>query len=128
MIYVLDASAAVEIALKGAGAIDMINRILTAEKVIAPALFAAETGNVFRKYVQGGFLDEEQGLDLYKTTIRMVDEFTSIEALNEEAFFEAVKLSHSLYDMLYLVLARRSGAKLLTCDEKMRQLFEERFA
>jgi len=122
MICVIDSSAAVEIVLKKNGAVDLINRIMAADKVIAPALFYAETGNVFRKYIQGGFLEKEQGIALYLTAIRIVDEFADIAELNDEAVHEAIRLNHSVYDLLYLVLARRNGAKLLTCDKKLQAL------
>jgi len=124
MICVIDASAAIEIVLKKSGATDLINRIMVAEKVIAPALFYAETGNVFRKYIQGGFIEKEQGISLYRTAIQIVDDFTELYTLNEEAFHEAVRLNHPVYDLYYLVLARRNAAKLLTCDKKLASLYE----
>ena len=123
MICVIDASAAVEIAMKKSGAADLINRIMAADKVIAPTLFHAEVGNVFRKYVQGGHIDEGQALSLYRTAIRIVDEFADIQTLADEAVVEAIRLSHSVYDMFYLILARRNGAKLLTCDKKLQAVY-----
>ena len=122
MICVIDANAAAEIVLKRSAAIDLINRIFAADRVIAPSLFYAETANTFRKYVQGGFLDKEKGDELYRKAIQIVDEFVDIAELSEEAFHEAIRLKHSAYDMFYLVLARRNGAKLLTCDKKLQQL------
>ena len=124
MICVLDASAAVEITLGKPGAIDLINRLMPADKVIAPTIFLAETANTFRKYAQGGFLSKEKAFDLYKTAIHLVDKFTDIAEISDEAFHEAIRLNHPVYDMLYLVLARRNGAKLLTCDKKLRLLFD----
>ena len=123
MICVIDSSAAVDIVLKKGGAIDLINRIISADKVIAPALFYSEVGNVFRKYIQGGYLEKEHGLALFRTAIRIVDEFTDIAELNEEAVHEAIRLDHSVYDLLYLILARRNGAKLLTCDKKLQAIY-----
>jgi predicted nucleic acid-binding protein len=123
VICTIDASAAIGIALKRDDAIDFVNQILAADKVIAPKLFYAEVGNAIHKYVQGGFFDEEQGLDLYQTAIQTVDEFVDIETLIEEAFHESIRLKHDIYDMLYLVLARRRGAKLLTLDKKLQELY-----
>jgi predicted nucleic acid-binding protein len=128
MICVIDASAAVEIVLRKSEAVDLINRIMTADKVIAPALFYAETGNTFRKYVQGGFFDKEIGVKLFQASLKIVDEFSDISSLIDEALNEAIRLKHSVYDMLYLVLARRSGAKLLTCDKKMQTLYDSLLA
>ena len=122
MICVIDASAAVEVVMKRSGAIDLINRIMTAEKTIAPTLFYAEVGNVFRKYVQGNHIDVTQGLACYKAAVQIVDEFVDIQALIDEALTEAIRLKHTVYDMLYLILSRRNGAKLLTCDKKLQAL------
>ena len=124
MICVIDASAAIEIVLKKSGAVDLINRIMAAEKVIAPSIFYAETGNVFKKYIQGGFLEKAKGISLYRTAIQIVDEFTELCELSEEAVHEAVRLYHPVYGLYYLVLARRNGAKLLTCDKKLISLYE----
>ena len=123
MICVIDASAAVEIVLRKSNAIDMINRIIASEKVIAPALFYTETGNTFRKYIKGGYLEKDQGVKLFKDSLKIVDEITDIALLIDEAVNESIRLDHSVYDMLYLVLARRNGAKLLTCDKKMQALY-----
>ena len=123
MICVVDSSAAIEIVMKRSGAVDLINRIMAADRVIAPTLFHAEAGNVFRKYVQGGFMDKNKGIELYRTAIKIVDEFVDIAVLNEEAVHEAIRLRHSVYDLLYLVLARRNGAELLTCDKRLQSLY-----
>ena len=122
MICVIDASAAVEVVMKRSGAAGLINRIMAAEKTIAPALYYAEVGNVFRKYVSGNHIDEAQGLACYRDAIQIVDEFAEIQVLIDEAVVEAIRLNHSVYDMLYLILARRNGAKLLTCDKKLQSL------
>jgi predicted nucleic acid-binding protein len=40
--------------------------------------------------------------------------------LYREAFNMACKLNHPVYDMLYLILARRNSAVLLTMDKKVK--------
>jgi len=125
MICVIDSSAAVEIVMRKPGAIDLINRIMAAEKVIAPDLFYAEIGNVFSKYVRGEYIKKEEGLELYRTAIDIVDEFVDIATINEEAVNEAIRLNHDVYDVLFMVLARRHGAKLLTCDKKLQELYAD---
>jgi len=49
----------------------------------------------------------------------LVDEYHEINKNNSEALIESVRLKHSVYDMLYLTLARREGATLLTLDKKL---------
>ena len=39
-----------------------------------------------------------------------------------EALIEAIRLDHPVYDLLYLVLARREGATLFTLDQKLQNL------
>ena len=38
---------------------------------------------------------------------------------------EAIRVDHSLYDMLYFVLARRTSSTLLTCDRRLAKLCEQ---
>ena len=54
-----------------------------------------------------------------------VDEFVDDGDLLVEALSEAVKLDHSFYDMLYLVLARRTASPLVTCDKRLASLCRE---
>ena len=52
----------------------------------------------------------------------MVDEFCGTKDLLREALIEAIRLDHPVYDLLYLVLARREGATLFTLDQKLQNL------
>ena len=42
-----------------------------------------------------------------------------VQKNNTEALIESVRVKHSVYNMLYLTLARREGATLLTLDKKL---------
>jgi predicted nucleic acid-binding protein len=55
----------------------------------------------------------------------LVDEFAPIEHDHCEALHEAVRLDYSVYDMLYLILARRYEALLLTCDGPLNSIAEK---
>ena len=75
--------------------------------------------NVFWKYQN--FTDLSQGeceihLD---TAIELPDDLINDKELYREAFKLGCTLDHSIYDMLYLVLARRHNAALLTMDKKL---------
>ena len=43
----------------------------------------------------------------------------------DEAFLEAARLDHSVYDLLYLTLARRRAATLFTADRRLVSLCEQ---
>jgi predicted nucleic acid-binding protein len=49
----------------------------------------------------------------------LIDDYTGISENIIEAMNEAIRVEHSVYDMLYLTLARRTGAMLLTMDKKL---------
>ena len=53
--------------------------------------------------------------------ISLIDEIHPSDDLVVEAFNEAVRLNHSAYDMLYLVLARRTGSTLFTLDKELQE-------
>jgi predicted nucleic acid-binding protein len=54
----------------------------------------------------------------------LVDEFVPIAENNLEALHEAIRLEYSVYDMLYLTLARRTGATLMTLDGPLNTIAE----
>lgn len=122
MILVLDTCAACQIILDGDKKQDYTDEIVSAEKVIAPSLFDAEIANVMWKYVKGGYMDEENAKLSMALAMQLVDEFVSTSEIAIEALHEAVRLNYSVYDVYFMVLARRNGATLLTSDEKLKRL------
>ena len=122
MIIVLDSSAAAEIILKRAKAKKFEEILLSAEKVISSDLYKSEIPNVLWKYFKAGFLKKEMANKLLDLAINLIDEFVDISENNTESLNEALRLNHSVYDMLYFTLARRTGAVLLSLDEKLLSL------
>ena len=119
MIAVLDTSAAVEIVLQKKNADKLGEGISKADWVISPQLYISEITNVFWKYqklVDFPFLVCEQGLE---QAISLPDDFIDEKNLFREAFKLACTMNHSVYDMLYLVVARRNNGTLLTLDNKL---------
>jgi predicted nucleic acid-binding protein len=122
MIVVLDTSSAVEIALKRSGFNHISGYLLEADLVLSPELFVSEITNVFWKYYSFANLDSaicERGIEM---SIKLIDDFISVKELYREAFSLAVETDHSVYDCLYLILARRNNAVLLSEDKKMKKL------
>ena len=119
MIIVIDASAAIEIALEKASAEKFNKTLLKAEVTLAPDTFASEITNVFWKYRSfSGFTDDIciEGIEF---CLGLVDDYVSSMDLWREAFFEGSNRDHSTYDMLYLATARRNSAILITKDKKL---------
>lgn len=122
---VLDVNAAyamVDGAVEGLG---MKELMLEGEKTIAPTLFCSESANVAWKSVQFGSLGRNRSLDRMMLALGLIDEFYPDESMMAEAVDEALARRHSVYDMFYLVLARRTGATLFTLDKKLADICRE---
>lgn len=122
MITVLDAGSAMGVVL-GLPEGNIIAEQLNSSKwVIAPELFISEVTNVFWKYHQFENLPielSETGID---QSIALIDEFVGPQELYREAFSMACSAKHSVYDMLYLVVARRNNGLLLTTDNVLKAI------
>ena len=57
--------------------------------------------------------------------ISLIDEFVPLKENADEAFAEAVRQNHSVYDMFYLTLVRRSAGTLFSLDKKLVNLCVE---
>ena len=126
MKIVLDCSAAVGITMHDIEAVSSRRSFCyDAPEVLAPTLFFAEVGSSFAKYVKAGAMDEKLALRHIEATIDLVDTMVPIEELYLEAFCEALRWGHSIYDMLYFVLARRHGARLVTLDKRLTSICEQ---
>lgn len=121
MILVLDASAAVEVVLRRAGACKLEQRLCDADWVIAPTLFAAEAANAFWKYHRFEDLPLEQCERALDQALSLPDDLLDDRELAREAFALACLARVTAYDALYMVLARRHNARLLTMDQALRR-------
>lgn len=125
MIVVLDASAAIEIALSRHNAELYEMKIEKASKVMTSELYKAETANVLWKYNIAGLLNREEVQKRLRYCDELIDEYIDISENNEEALNEGIRMKHSVYDLLYLVIARRNGAILLTQDKRLNEIAKE---
>ena len=119
MIIVLDTSAAIEIILNRKSSELFAEKIRQAEWVISPSLFISEVTNVFWKYqkfANYSYADCEKNIE---QAIAIPDDYINDLELYREAFNMSCMLDHPVYDMLYLILARRNNALLLTMDKKL---------
>lgn len=113
---VLDASAAVHLVLNGPHAVHLVGKLEEAAIVTTPDLFCSEAANALWKYVCAGELDLDQALTRLEQALGLVDGLVPQRTLAPEALVAAAKHQRSVYDMTYAVLARRSGATVITMD------------
>jgi len=119
MRIVLDASAAANIILRTDLAPALIERLGQGQLVIAPSLFHSEIANTLWKYVRCGDLSKDTALARYAEAIGLVDAFEADEALATEALSAVIRYNHPVYDLLYVILARRHGCRVLTVDKRL---------
>jgi predicted nucleic acid-binding protein len=119
---VLDASAVIRI-IEGADASASFQEaVLKADLVLAPELMLTEVANALWKLQRAGQLVPE-GVQLRLTrAAELVDVIEPDRHLQVEALALACHLDHPVYDCLYLALARREAAVLLTADQRLQRL------
>lgn len=105
MIWIIDASAAIEVVLgqKHSETVGMI--LQEAEEVIAPELFVAEVANVFWKYHRFEGLALDAYIQYTQTTLKLADDFTGHVNILDHAIKIAVQHEVTIHDALYLGLS-----------------------
>ena len=125
MIVVLDASAGIEIGLGRDNAQKYQGSLEQASKVLTSDLYKAEVTNVLWKYVKAKLLTKDVALQRLQYCLDLVDEYIDITENNQESLIESIRIEHSVYDVLYLTIARRNGAVLITQDKKLKDIAKE---
>jgi len=119
VIAVVDTSAAVEIVLKRQSAGKLIQLIKDADWILALHLFKSETVNVFWKYHAFAGLPIKECEIFMEQTLAISDDFIDEMDIYREEFKLNCDLTHTVYAMLYLIIARRHNGTLLTQDKKL---------
>lgn len=103
---VLDSSAACDMVRKTEEGMAFRALMLSEEKVISCELLRAEVVSIFRKLCRHGLIPIEKVQSFLTESTALVNEYYSIQELQEEVLSESIRLDHSSYDMFYFVLAR----------------------
>ena len=119
---VLDASAVVRIIEGSPQTAAFQQAVLDAELVLAPELMLTEVSNALWRLQRAGQLQVEGLQQCLSRGAALVDHIEPDRHLQVEALALACHLDHPVYDCLYLALARREAAVLLTADEKLMAL------
>ena len=84
--------------------------------LFAPDLIIAECANVAWRRVRDGQIPLEQAEALLRALPGWFETLTPSAQLHEAAFRIACTLNHPVYDCLYIALATRDAAPLVTAD------------
>ncbi len=121
---VLDASAAVRLILADPAAADLAERVGAAALVLAPELMLTELANTLWKLQRADRLNDLDPQELLAEARELVDRLEPDRHLQAEALALACHLNHPVYDCLYLALARREVASLISSDRRLNALAE----
>lgn len=89
-------------------------------KIYAPSLFKVEFSNVIRKYLIRELLDEDVAKEILEEVKKLPVIYMEMtwERI-ERAFLYATKKNLTLYDALYIIIAKEVGGKIITADKKV---------
>jgi len=121
MRLVLDASAAIEVALDRGQARQFAQVLEEADEVLAPELLVPEVVNTVWKYHQFENLNLGTCDRALEFALGLVDVLVPCKDLYREAFLLARTSRRPAYDMFYLALARREDAAFLTTDSALKK-------
>lgn len=122
MRVVLDANAAIEVALDGKAANELSQVLAKSEEVIAPELLLPEIVNAIWKYHQFAEFDLSKCEKALELAVGLVDRLVSHREIYRDAFaLSRAQKTRAAYDMFYLALALRENATLLTLDATLKK-------
>ncbi len=125
-VCVIDASAMLRLVTAQAEAPEIERKLMDPALVLAPSLMLTEVVNVIWKLSRASALPA--GVDpqeLLRSAAELVDHLEPDRHLQAEALALAIRLNHPVYDCLYLALARREAATVLSCDQRLLRLAEQ---
>jgi predicted nucleic acid-binding protein len=123
-VLVLDASAVVRIIEGSDQSATYAEAVLQADLVLAPELMLTEVANALWRLQRAGQLEADGVRLRLSRATELVDHIEPDRHLHVEALALACHLDHPVYDCLYLALARREAAGLITADRRLLQLAE----
>ena len=121
-VLVIDASVAVRLVTHTCGQDDWGAQLEEAALVLAPELMLTDVANALWKLRRSNALQQVEPQALLADARELVDQIEPDRTLQAEALALACHLDHPVYDCLYLALARRQAARLLTADQRLQRL------
>ena len=119
---VIDASAGFELITDTSAGAAIREKLKEAESIVAPDLFISEVANVCWKAVRREAISAEDAVKGLRFILSLIDRIVPAQDMAVEALSQACLANHSVYDLMYLTLAKREAAKLLTLDQGMMKL------
>ena len=118
-------ASAVRLILGDPAATPLAQPLREAALVLAPELMLTEVANTLWKLQRAQQLADLDPQQLLADARDLVDRVEPDRHLQAEALALACHLTHPVYDCLYLALARREAASLISADQRLLRLAEQ---
>ena len=119
MTVVVDASVACKWFVEEAGAAEADGLLVSGRNLVAPDLVIPEVCNALWRKSEAGEMGDAQATVAVDELPRFFDDLVPAVGLAARAFAIAKALRHPVYDCLYVALAERLGAHVVTADAKL---------
>jgi predicted nucleic acid-binding protein len=117
---IVDASVALKWFIADESNADLASKLLTGGKpLVAPDILVAEVCNAAWKSARLGRIPRAQVDQIAVSLPRFFERFVSSTLLAQRAVAISAELDHPVYDSLYLALAEREAAQLITADARL---------
>ncbi len=130
VVGVLDASVVVKLVVPETGTAESLAVIERPLRWVAPRLMVIEVASALRQKAASKALSPVNAAEALAATLDAVDDgvigLADDEALVQAALNLALALNHKVPDCLYLALAEREGALLVSADRKLLSLARRR--
>ena len=117
--FVVDASVAVKWFVTEEGSDRAEALAASGRRLISPGLLMLEVASAFNKKARSGQMTVEGATDRLAALPRYLNEIVDHRGFLPSAFRLALDLDHHLYDCVYLELARRRDAAMVTDDRRL---------
>ena len=126
MSVVVDTNVLAYLVLEDEAHVEAIHAVLAGfDTILAPSHWQAELLSAFWLTVRSGRMTADQALVYFRCVRGLVQVEVPVEELHEVALRLALEEDHSPYDTLFVALAHREDAPLLTYDRKLIERFPE---
>jgi predicted nucleic acid-binding protein len=119
MTVVLDVSGAVEILFKKEKADKFKKLMIEATWRVTPDLYIHELTNTLWKYFSKKIYTKAESIQYIQDGIDFISNFIDSKDIWLEAFAAGIDNKHSIYDMFYMITARRNNGILITNDSDL---------
>jgi predicted nucleic acid-binding protein len=119
MTFVIDASVAAKWLVDEPGSQDAADILATDRDLVAPELLLLELGSVLWQKTRRGEISAEHAAVAVERAPILFTRLFAVAPLVPDALDIAMALDHSVYDALYLALARSLSAPLVSDDQRL---------